>query len=109
MRPEPERERALHPRRASLGGAVVLPVRAQRRHRLLAELQVVVRIPEAVAPPRDLEELHEMLERPALALVEALQDLVQQDPEALVDGRLLRDAEDARELVFQRADPVRLD
>src|SRR3954449_12245173 len=50
-----------------------------------------------------------MLERAALALVEALENLVQEDPEALVDRRLLRDPEDARELVLQRADPVRLD
>ena len=41
--------------------------------------------------------------------MEALQHLVDDDPEALVDGRLLRDPEDARELVLERADPVRVD
>src|SRR2546423_3235634 len=50
-----------------------------------------------------------MVERSALALVEALEHLVEEDAEALVDRWLLRDAEHARELVLQRADPVRLD
>src|SRR3712207_7446941 len=33
----------------------------------------------------------------------ALEDVVDEDPEALVDRRLLRNAEDARELVLERA------
>src|SRR5829696_10424255 len=41
--------------------------------------------------------------------MEALQDLVQRDPEALVDRRLLRDPEDTCELVLERADPVGVD
>src|SRR3954466_1564918 len=41
--------------------------------------------------------------------MEALEDLVEQDAEALVDRRLLGDAEDARELVLERAGPVGLD
>jgi hypothetical protein len=41
--------------------------------------------------------------------MESLQHLVDDDSEALVDGRLLRDAEDPRELVFERAGPVELD
>ena len=41
--------------------------------------------------------------------VEALQHLVDQDPEALVDRRLLRDREDARELVLERTGPVEVD
>ena len=43
-----------------------------------------------------------------LAVV-ALEHLVDEDPEALVDRRLLRDPEDARELVLQRAGQVGLD
>ena len=39
----------------------------------------------------------------------ALQHLVDEDAEALVDRRLARDPEDARELVLQRARPVGLD
>jgi hypothetical protein len=41
--------------------------------------------------------------------VEALQDLMDDDPESLVDGRLLRDAEDASELVLEGAGPVERD
>ena len=41
--------------------------------------------------------------------MEALEHLVQHDPEALVDRRLLRDPEDPRELVLQRAQAVGLD
>jgi hypothetical protein len=41
--------------------------------------------------------------------VEALEDLVDEDPEALVEGRLGRDPEDARELVLERAGQVGLD
>src|SRR5207245_4323331 len=36
-------------------------------------------------------------------------DLVQEDPEALMDARLLGEPEDARELVLQRAGAVRVD
>ena len=41
--------------------------------------------------------------------VEALQHLVDEDPESLVDRRLLRDREHPRELVLQRAGPVEVD
>src|SRR5204862_8301481 len=44
-----------------------------------------------------------------LLAVVALQHLVDDDPEALVDGRLLGDAEDAGELVLERAGSVELD
>ncbi len=44
-----------------------------------------------------------------LVRVEALEHAVDQDPEALVDRRLLGDREDARELVLQRARPVEVD
>ena len=47
--------------------------------------------------------------RLARAAVVALQDLVDEDAEALVHRRLARDPEDARELVLQRARPVGLD
>src|SRR4029078_11153087 len=46
---------------------------------------------------------------PRRAAVEALEHLVDEDPEALVERRLRRDPEDARELVLQRARPVGLD
>src|SRR6266545_1268222 len=41
--------------------------------------------------------------------MEALEDLVDDDPEALVDRRLLRDAEDAGELVLERTGLVERD
>jgi hypothetical protein len=41
--------------------------------------------------------------------VVALEHLVDEDPEPLVERRLLRDPEDARELVLQRARPVGVD
>src|SRR5215203_1530989 len=41
--------------------------------------------------------------------MEPLQHLVDHDPEALVDRGLLRDSEDARELVLERAGPVERD
>ena len=44
-----------------------------------------------------------------VAGVETLEHLMHQDPEALVDRRLLRDPEDARELVLQRTRSVRVD
>ena len=47
--------------------------------------------------------------RAPAALVVALEHLVDEDPEALVERRLARDPEDARELVLQRARPVGLD
>src|SRR3954451_8204717 len=50
-----------------------------------------------------------MVERAAAPAVETLEHLVEDDAEALVDRRLLRDPEDARELVLERAEPVGLD
>src|SRR5206468_4080668 len=95
---ELEGEAALEPDRLALALAVELPVTRERCHRLLAELQLVGRVAEAVATPRDLEQVHQIFERAAALRVEALQHLMHGDPEALVDLRLLGDAEDAREL-----------
>src|SRR5688500_9326593 len=109
MRAELEREPTLEPRRLARALLVELPVPRERRHRLLAELEVVVRVAETAPPPRRLEELHQRVERAPARGVEALEHLVYDDPEALVDRRLLRDPEDARELVLQRAETVGLD
>src|SRR5206468_11919766 len=67
--------------------------------------------------PGRREQGHQPLEAAGLSLalsrrllpMEPLQDLVDDDPEALVDRRLLRDAKDASELVLERAGPVELD
>src|SRR5690242_10262235 len=109
MRAELEREAALEPDRLGVAREVELPVAPERGDRLVPELQLVVGVPEAAAPPARLEEVHQVVERATAALVEALEHLVDDDAEALVDGRLLRDAEDARELVLERAEPVGLD
>ena len=86
----------------------------ERLRGLAAQLALLVGVAEAAAPPAGVEQAEELVERPALApslrrLVVALEDLVDEDPEALVDRRLARDPEDARELVLQRARPVGLD
>src|SRR5204863_6412760 len=109
MLAELEREAALEPDRLTFAVAVELPVLSERGDRLLAELQLVGGVAEAVAPPCDLEQVHQVLERAAALRVEALEHLVDGDAEALVDRRLLRDPEDARELVLERAQPVGLD
>src|SRR4051794_10107752 len=109
VRAESEREAPLERHRLALTLAVELPVAPQRRHRALAELEVVVRVAEPRPPPRRLEELHQVLERSPAIRVEALQHLVDDDAEALVDRRLLGDPEDARELVLERAEAIGLD
>src|SRR6185436_18064902 len=87
-----------------------LPVEAHRLDRAVAELQLVVATAEAGSAPAGLEELHQALE-PALAaiFVEALEDVVDEDAEALVDRRLLGNAENPRELVLQRAGQVEVE
>ena len=83
--------------------------------RLLAELKLVVGLAEPGPPPGDGEQRHQPLQTARVGLsrgllaVEALQHLVDHDPEALVDGGLLWDSEDPRELVLQRAGAVELD
>ena len=105
-----EVELALQPDRFALGDPLLLPVEAQRLAGAVAELQLVVAGAEAGAPPAGLEEAVQ-LPQPVLALggrilVEAFEDVVDEDPEALVDGRLLGDPEDAGELVLERAGQV---
>src|SRR5829696_226422 len=109
VRPDPERERTLEPDRLRVGLPVAAPVVLERGDRAGAELLLVVRVAEAGAPPRGLEQLAQLPERAAALRVEALEHLVEHDAEALVDRGLLRDAEDARELVLERADPVGVD
>src|SRR5829696_2070752 len=89
----------------------------QRLDRLLAELELVIGLAEARAPPGRAEQGHQPLKTARLRVrfartlrsVEAFQHLVDDDPEALVDRRLLGDPEDARELIFERAGPVERD
>src|SRR6187549_2915023 len=105
-------ELALQPDRRPLRLALALPVEAHRLAGAVAELQLVVAGAEPRAPPARLEEGHQPRQPVAvgvLLLVEALEDVVDEDAEALVDRRLLRDAEDAGELVLERAGQVEVE
>src|SRR5262245_44815540 len=110
-----EVELALHPARLRPARHLARVVAMQRLDRLLAELELVVGLAEARPPPGDCEEAHQPLHASGVRIVsgllsvEALEHLVNDDPEALVDGCLLRDAEDAGELVLEGARPIELD
>ena len=82
----------------------------ERLRGLGPELALLLGVAEAAAPPARLQQ-PEQRRQPGLgaAAVVALEDLVDEDPEALVHRRLARDPEDAGELVLQRARPVGLD
>ncbi len=88
-------------------------VAGQRGGRLLAQLALLVGVAEARAPPAGVEQRQELGQRAELVAllltVVALEHLMHGDPEALVQGRLLRDPEHARELVAQRARAVGVD
>src|SRR5207248_2362223 len=85
-------------------------VALERRRRLTAELALLLGVAEAGAAPAGVEQPQQLRERAIRSLpVEPLQHLMDEDPEALVDGWLLGDPEDPRELVLQRARPVRVD
>ena len=91
--------------------------------RAIAVLQLVVRGAEPLPAPAGLEQGQQPVELtgmpcqrriraasdPDLLSMEALEDVVDEDPETLVDRRLLRDREDPRELVLQRTGPVEVD
>src|SRR3954462_1846910 len=108
-------ELALEPDRHPFRFALTLPVEAHRLAGPIAELQLVVAAAEARAAPARLEEVHQLRQlaggRLAIAgvLVEAFQHAVDEDAEALVDSWLLGDAEDAPELVLQRAGQVEVE
>ena len=111
VRPQPERERALEPDRLGVLVLEALVVAQQRRRRLAAQLALLLGVAEAAAPPAGLEQPEQLGQRAGrrAAAVEALEHLVDEDPEALVERRLRRDPEHARELVLERARPVGLD
>src|SRR5919106_2314212 len=105
MRPDLERERALEPDRHRVGALVTLPVAGRRGDRPVAVLELIVAGANPPPAPPRLEQPQKAIKPfgaavlaaalgppllfPELAGVEALQNLVDQDPEALVDGRLL--------------------
>src|SRR4030095_1508506 len=117
VRSDAEVELSLHPARVGAAGNLAGVVAMEGLDRLLAELQLVIGLAEARAAPGGGEQGHQPLEAAGLSTgllrgllaVEALQDLMDDDPEALVDRGLLRDPEDARELVLERAGPVQGD
>src|SRR4029079_785463 len=105
-----------------------LVVAGEGRDGPVAVLELVVGGAESRAPPARLEQEQQAVEaarrlraRAGLTValaecvrahglgVEALEDLVDEDPEALVDRRLPRNREDARELVLERAGPIEVD
>src|SRR4051794_32352311 len=99
--PDPEVELPLYPAGLRPARHLAGVVAVERVDRLLAELELVVGLAEARAPPGDAEQPHEPLEAacmgvvPGLLAVKALQHLMDDDSEPLIDRRLLRDAEDA--------------
>src|SRR5207248_1475894 len=87
-----------------------LEVAGQGAARLVAQLALLLGIAEPPAAPPRVEQAEQLGQSlPAPRGVEALQHLVDEDPEALMDRRLGRDPEDPRELVAQRAHAVGLD
>ena len=109
MAAEREGERALEPARLAAVLAQALVVAQQRDARLLVQLALLVGVGEAAATPARLEQRQDLLGAAVGGAVEALEHLVDEDPEALVERRLARDPQDARELVAQRAGAVGLD
>ena len=86
-------------------------VAGQRRGRLAAQLALLLGVAEAAAAPAGVEQPEQLGQaggRHSRGVV-ALEHLVHEDPEALVQRRLLRDPEHPRELVLQRAGPVGVD
>src|SRR5690349_2002057 len=110
-----EREAPLQPDRARCAGAVALVIAGEGGDGAVAVLQLVVGEPEPGAPPPRLEEREEPVDAALVAAaaellgVVALEHVVDEDPEALVDRRLLWDREDAGELVLERAGQVEVD
>src|SRR5262249_4909329 len=98
VRAHPEGERPLEPQRLARLAAEALEVAPQRALGLAVQLVLLIGRAEAPAPPAGLEQPEELVERAPIALVIALEHLVDEDPEALVERRLARDAEDPREL-----------
>ena len=72
------------------------------------ELALLIAVTEAASAPTLFEQRQQFVNCSPVRLVVALQHLVEEDPEALVHRRLLRNPEDARELVAQRAGAVGL-
>src|SRR5690242_20090431 len=115
VRADAEVELPLDPARIGAAGNLPSVVALEGVDRLLAELQLVVRLAEAGAAPGRSEEPHQPLQARAARLVfrllavVTLQHLVDDDSEPQVDRRFLRNPEDARELVLERAGPVEVD
>ena len=114
VRPELERELALEPHRLGVVGLEALVVAGERCGRLSAQLALLLGIAEAAPPPAGIEQ-SEQLRQSARWVggisvrVVALEDLVDEDPEPLVDRRLLGNAEHSGELVLERTRPVGVD
>ncbi len=107
--PDAEGEGPLEPDRLGVLIVQAAVVAGQRVPGLLEQLAVDSLTSEAAATPAALEQLQQLRQRGAALGVVALEHLVDDDPEALVDRLLGRDAQDAGELVAQRAAAVGLD
>src|SRR6202035_6111838 len=109
VRAEPEVELALEP--DGLGILVVQPgvVAREGRPGHLAQRLLLLAVPEAAPAPADVEQVQHLGECLAAFGVVALEDLVDDDAEPLVDSLFGGDAEYARELVSQGTAAVGVD
>jgi hypothetical protein len=106
---QPEGEGALEPHGLAVLVAEARVIARERRPRLVHKLALGLAFAERAAAPHGVEQLDHLRERAAALRVVALQHLVDDDAEALVNGLLGGDPQDARELVAQRAAAVGLD
>ena len=92
-------ERPLEPDRLAVLLAEPRVVARQGGSSLREQLELVLPFAERAPAPSGVEQGQHLLERARLFAVVALEHLVHDDPEPLVDRLLARDAKDARELV----------
>src|SRR3954468_4412271 len=109
VRADVKREAALEPDRRGLLAAEAVVVALERGDRLAVQLHFLVRVAEAEASPAVLEQCHQLWQAGRSGLdagdrllvgelgVEALQHLVEEDPEPLLERLLTRNGEHARE------------
>src|SRR6202035_2060882 len=84
-------------------------VARQRRARLRVQPTLLFALAEAASAPAGVEQIEHLGERLRTVGVEALEDLMDGDPEALVERLLGRDPQHACELVAQRTAAICLD
>src|SRR5689334_9901986 len=106
MRSQLKGELALEPHGLALLGLKALVVASQRTSGLAAELALLLGVAKPSPPPARVQQTQQLGQSGGLAGVEAFQHLVDEDPEPLVERRLLGNPEHAGELVLQRAGAI---